>query len=96
MMTIHVNDIVVAGTKAEFDGLREHLNKSSPINNLRNLKHFVGYAFDWDRRLGTMIVLQFACIERLLVRVDITAESNSFPACRVVELRPRQAEEEEE
>lgn len=93
-MAIHVDDMVVPGKKVDGDDLRKRLNKLFLANGLGGLSHYVGCTFERGREVVTMTVPQLAYIERPLDRFVITA-SSPIPAYPTVELRPREAEEDE-
>lgn len=93
-MPVHIDDMIVAGMTMDCDGLSEYLNTLFFVNDLGDLKHDVGSTLEWDRTSGTMTKAQLACVERLLVTLDIKA-SSPIPDCPTVEFRPCEVGEEE-
>lgn len=75
--------------------VRASLSKSSPTNNIGELKCCIECSFMRGGQRGTLtITLQEACDNKLLEHLIITPAS-SIPACSSTEPRPRKEDEAE-
>ena len=92
MLAVHVDDMIVAGSKLSCEWLRNVLSEKFPVNNLGPLNWYTGYAFERDRRSGTIEIHQTAFIDSMLERFSVTSTS-STPADSNAVLRAKTEEE---
>ena len=93
MLAVHVDDMVIAGSKDDYERLLKFLNRSFPVKNLGELTHYMGCSFVRDRRNGKLSMSQGSCVDKLIQRFEIT-KTNHVPACPTVELDARRENEE--
>ncbi len=88
ILAVHVDDMIVVGTKADCDHLRESLAKTFPTKNLGELTWYMGCLFERDRANGTLKISQPAFVDVLTERFNVESAS-PLPAYPTVELAPR-------
>jgi len=92
ILAVHVDDMIIAGKKADCDRLRDSLAKTFPTKNLGELSWYMGCLFERDRIKGTLKISQPAFVDVMLERFNVQSES-PLPACPTVELSPRSDDE---
>ena len=88
IMTVHVDDMTVAGPREEVDKLLEVLNEDFTTNDRGELYFFIGCAFKQNLELGEISINQTAFIETLTRRFDVTTTS-LYPASPGADLEAR-------
>ena len=88
ILTVHVDDIAVAGTGVEVDKLLVALNIDFTTNNLGELSFFTGCSIIQDTENGVLKVNQMTFIETLAKRFDVTTTAR-YPASPSANLGPR-------
>ena len=88
IMTVHVDDMAVAGPREEVDKLLEVLNEDFTTNDLGELSFFTECAFKQNLELGEISINQTAFIETLARRFDATTTS-LYPASPGANLEAR-------
>ena len=68
MIAVHVDDMIVAGSKSDCDWLRDSLSKVFPVNKLRPLNCYTGCASERDREYGTIKLHQTAFIDGSMIK----------------------------
>ena len=75
IMTVHVDDMAVAGPREEVDKLLDVLNEDFTTNDVGELSFFTGCAFKQNLELREISINQTAFIETLARRFDVTTTS---------------------
>ena len=79
VLTVHVYDMAVAGTRIEVNKLLVRLNKDFETNDLGELSFFTGCTITQDPEKGLTNISQKTFIETLARRFDVTTTS-PYPA----------------
>ena len=79
ILTVHVDDVAVAGLRDEVDKLLVVLNEDFASNDLGELSFFTGCVFSQDLEKGRLSMTQTAFIETHAKRLDVTTTS-IYPA----------------
>ncbi|CAM9866309.1 unnamed protein product [Discosporangium mesarthrocarpum] len=89
LVIVHVDDMIVVGTREDCDSLSKALSFEFPTNNLGPLSLYIGCVFarDWER--GQLLISQTAFINQLCERFDVCFSSHT-PAAPSAKLLPRQ------
>ena len=85
---------MVAGPVEKVKRLVGKLNQSFKTNHLGELSHYNGCAFVRDREVGTMLMHQRACIDKLGYRFDVTTSCRN-PSSSPNFVRAREVSEEQ-
>ena len=72
ILTVHVDDMAVAGSRKEVDKLLVVLNEDFTINDLGELSFFTGCVFSQEFEKGRLSMTQTTFIETLARRFDVT------------------------
>ncbi|CAM9964020.1 unnamed protein product [Sphacelaria rigidula] len=91
-VVVHVDDILISGSKKYVGKVDQILNKNFPTNNLGEITWYMGCAVDrdWDR--GTLSVTQTTFTDTLLKRFEVRGYSE-IPASVSVKLGPTTGED---
>ncbi|CAM9651462.1 unnamed protein product, partial [Discosporangium mesarthrocarpum] len=89
LVAVHVDDMVVVGTREDCDSLSKALSFELQTNNLGPLSLYTGCVFarDWER--GQLLISQTAFINQLCERIDVCSSSPTLAAPNA-KLLPRQ------
>ena len=79
ILTVHVDDMAVAGTRIEVNKLLVTLNKDFETNDLGELPFFTGCTITQDTEKGLTSISQKTIIETLARRFDVT-KTSPYPA----------------
>ena len=88
VLTVHVDDMAVAGPRVEVDKLHVTLNEDFTAVDLRELSFFTGCAVIQDIENGVTKINQKTFIEALAGRFDVTTTA-PYPANPGANLGPR-------
>ncbi|CAN0278062.1 unnamed protein product [Ascophyllum nodosum] len=88
ILTVHVDDMAVAGTRIEVNKLRVTLNKDFETNDLGELSFSTGCTITQDTEKGLTSISQKTSIETLARRFDVTTTS-PYPASPCANLGAR-------
>ena len=92
VLLCHVDDIMVGSDSGSVKWLVSKLNKSFKTNHLGELSHYSGCTFTRNKKDGTLLMHQRACIERLVDKFDVTSTSPN-PSCTSASVRPKEVNE---
>ena len=88
ILSVHVDDMAVAGTRSEVNKLLATLNKDFETNDLGELSFFAGCTITQDTEKGLTSISQKTFIETLARRFDVTTTS-PYPASPCANLGAR-------
>ena len=88
ILTVHVDDMAVAGTRVEVDQLLVTLNSDFTSNDLGELSVFTGCSIIRDSENGVLKLNQKTFIETFVKRFDVTTNA-CYPASHNANLGPR-------
>ena len=88
ILSVHVDDMAVAGTRIEVNKLLATLNKDFETNDLGELSFFAGCTITQDTEKGLTSISQKTFIETLARRFDVTTTS-PYPASPCANLGAR-------
>ena len=87
ILAVHVDDMIVAGSKKDCDWLRSVLSEVFPVNDLGELTWYTGCSFKRDVKKCTLSIVQTAFIDKIVERFHVFSTSPSPAAanCRLEE-----------
>ena len=94
MLAVHVDDMIVVGSKHDCSELRSSLGPSFPIKDLGELEWNLRCEFERDRIVGRLKISQSEFVDKLSERFKVVT-TRPTPACSTIELRTLNTDDEE-